>query len=129
MPGNTKRRKRKKHRGTQTGSVERSGRRPRSRQEAMARARNQKGKGKGRAGPALKQPTWSGAAKRGVLFALLLFPVSLLFGQPAAGAALLTVIAAFFYVPLGYYTDRFFYQRRLAREQAAKLAKKQERGD
>ncbi|MGB2851766.1 MAG: hypothetical protein WBC01_08880 [Solirubrobacterales bacterium] len=127
MPGKAKRRKRKKHRGTQTGSVERRGRQPRSRQEAMARARNQKGKG--RAGAGLKPPTWSGAAKRGVIFALLLFPVSLLFGQPVAGAAALTVIAAIFYVPLGYYTDRFFYQRRFAREQAAKLAKKQERGD
>ncbi|MGB3100011.1 MAG: hypothetical protein WBB30_12040, partial [Solirubrobacterales bacterium] len=99
MPGKAKRRKRKKHRGTQTGSVERRGRQPRSRQEAMARARNQKGKG--RAGAGLKPPTWSGAAKRGVIFALLLFPVSLLFGQPVAGAAALTVIAAIFYVPLG----------------------------
>ena len=93
----------------------------------MASARNQKGKG--RAGAGLKPPTWSGAAKRGVIFALLLFPVSLLFGQPVAGAAALTVIAALFYVPLGYYTDRFFYQRRFAREQEAKLAKKQERED
>ena len=87
----------------------------------MARARNQKGGG--RTGP--KAPSWDGAIKRGLLFAVLLFPVSLLFGQPVAGAAALTVIAAAFYVPLGYYTDRFFYRRRMAREQAARLANKQ----
>jgi hypothetical protein len=89
----------------------------------MARARNQKGGG--RTGP--KAPSWDGAIKRGLLFAVLLFPVSLLFGQPVAGAAALTVIAATFYVPLGYYTDRFFYRRRIAREQAERLAKRQKR--
>jgi hypothetical protein len=123
MPGNAKRRKRK-HRGTQAGSIDRRGRTsPRSRKEAMSRARNQKGAG--RAGP--KPPSWDGAIKRGLLFAVLLFPVSLLFGQPVAGAAALTVIAAAFYVPLGYYTDRFFYRRRMAREQAERLAKSQKR--
>lgn len=126
MPGNTKRRKRK-HRGTKTGKIDSRGRtgRPRSRQEAMARARNRR---KSTVDRRFIAPTWGSAAKRGIFFALLLFPISLLFGQPASGAAVLTVIAATFYVPLGYYTDRFFYRRRMARAQAERTAKKQARG-
>lgn len=124
MPGNTKRRKRK-HRGTQTGAIDRRGKTtPKSRQEAMARARNQRGKG-GKGGTGfdrrLQPPSWSGATKRGLFFAVLLFPLAtLLFNQPVASAAVLTVIAAVFYVPLGYYTDSFFYSRRMARERAAR---------
>jgi hypothetical protein len=125
MPGNAKRRRRK-HRGTQTGSIDRRGRsRPRNRQEAAARARNQRG-----ARPDRRDlpPTWRGAAMRGLFFAALLFPVSLLFNQPVGGALILTVIAAGFYIPLGYYTDAFFYKRRKAKLAAQREAKKQSRG-
>ena len=123
MPGNARRRKRK-HRGTQTGAIDRRGRgKPRNRKEAMARAKQ--GGGDRR----MRPPSWDGAIKRGLFFAVLLFPLStLVFGQPVAGAAVLTVIAAVFYVPLGYYTDRFFYQRRQAREQAARRQAKTEKG-
>lgn len=126
MPGNTKQRKRK-HRGTKTGRIDSKGRtsRPRSRQEAVARAKNQRGAAPDRR---LQPPTWRSATMRGLFFAALLFPVSLLFGQPAGGAAVLTVIAAMAYVPLGFYTDRFFYRRRMARLHAERLAKKQQRG-
>jgi hypothetical protein len=63
-------------------------------------------------------PSWNGAIKRGLFFAALLLPLStLVFGQPISSGVVLTVLAALFYVPLGFYTDRFFYQRRLARAQ------------
>ncbi len=132
MPGNQKRRRRK-HRGTQTGSISRAQRsRPRNRQEAMAQARSRRGGGGGKnRRPADRRdipPTWRGAMIRGVLFAALLIPVSLLFGQPPAGAIILSVIAAIFYVPLGFYTESFFYrrrQRKLAAERAARQAEKQ----
>ena len=139
MPGNAKRRRRK-HRGTQTGSIDRRGRtsRPRSRQEAMAQARRGKAGRSGNRKPVdrrLIPPTWRSATIRGVTFAALLFPVSLLFGQPVGGAIVLSIIAAFFYVPLGYYTDLFFHKRRLekvrkeqAAAKAAKAAKAAERG-
>jgi len=130
MPGNQKPRRRK-HRGTQTGSISRRpARRPRSRQEAMAQARS-----KSRGGGSSKQrvdrrdvaPTWRGAAIRGLLFAALLLPVSLLFGQPLAGAIVLTVVAAIFYVPLGYYTETFFFNRRQARLRKEREAKQAEK--
>ena len=130
MPGNQKPRQRK-HRGTQTGSVTRAQRaRPRNRQEAMAQARSQRGKGRSARQPADRRdvpPTWRGALIRGVLFAALLFPVSLIFGQKAAGALILTLVAVVFYVPLGFYTEQFFYNRRRAKLQRERAARQVER--
>ncbi len=91
----------------------------------MARARKQRGGGIDRR---LVAPTWRSASIRGGFFALLLFPISILFNQTVPAALVLTIFAAVFYVPLGYYTDRFFYRRRLAKAQAEKAAKKQARG-
>ena len=97
----------------------------------MAQARSNRGKaGQKRSAPVdrrLIAPTWRGAAIRGGFFALLLFPISLLFGQELPAAVVLTVIAAVFYIPLGFYTDTFFYNRRmkkLAAERAAAAATK-----
>jgi hypothetical protein len=126
MPGNQKPRTRK-HRGTQTGSVSRARRgRPRSRQEAMAQARASRGQGgKKRKQPVDRRdipPTWRAATVRGALIAAVLFPVSvLLLGEPAGGAAVLSVIAAGLYIPMGYYMESFMYRRRqlkLAQERA-----------
>lgn len=132
MPGNSKQRSRK-HRGTQTGSISRSQRsRPRNRQEAMAQARSKKGASGGKRAPVDRRdipPTWSGSVKRGLLFALLLLPISLLFGQPIGGAIVLTIIAAVFYIPLGYYTEQFFYKRRQAKLQAERAAQSSQRAD
>jgi hypothetical protein len=121
MPGNTKRRRRK-HRGTQTGSIDRRGRsRPRNRQEAMARQRRTA------VDRRAKPPTWRGAAIRGGFFALLLFPVSVLFGQTVAAGLMLAFVAAFFYIPLGFYTDLFFHRRFLRKQAAKAQAAKAER--
>ena len=129
MPGNEKPRRRK-HRGTQTGSISRSqSRRPRNRQEAMAQARS-RGKGSRKTSRVDRRdipPTWRGAVIRGLLFAALLLPVSLLFGQPLGGAIALTIIAAIVYVPLGFYTETFFFNRRMARQQREREAKKSEK--
>jgi len=123
MPGN-QRPRRRKHRGTQTGSIQRrQTRRPRNRQEAMAQARSRGRGGKQRVDRRDQPPTWRGAATRGLLFAALLLPVSLLFGQPLAGAIVLTIIAALMYIPLGFYTETFFYNRRRAREREEREAK------
>ncbi len=112
MPGNQKPRRRK-HRGTKTGSITRAQRsRPRNRQEAMAQARSRRSGGGGRKGQPVDRrdipPTWRGAMFRGVIFAALLIPVSLLFGQAIGSAIVLGIVAAAFYVPLGFYTESFF---------------------
>ena len=94
------------------------------------RGRGGKGKG-GRSGPRVDRrdqpPTWKGSTTRGLLFAAFLLPVSLLFGQPIAGAIVLTIIAAIVYIPLGFYTETFFYNRRVARQQKEREAKRAEK--
>ena len=137
MPGNQKPRTRK-HRGTQTGSVQRSRRsRPRNRQEAMAQARAQRGQGGGKRRQPVDRrdipPTWRGAVIRGIVIAALLFPISVfLLGEEAGQAAVLSVIAAGLYIPLGYYTENFMYRRRqlkLAQQRQAEQAAKGKRKD
>ena len=129
MPGNQKPRQRK-HRGTQTGSITRPQRtRPRNRQEAMAQARSRKGAAKG--APIDRRnlpPSWRSAIIRGVLFAALLFPISLLFNQPVGGALALSLIAAALYVPLGFYTQSFFYKREQAKARKARAEQQAESG-
>ena len=99
---------------------------------AQAKSRRSSGGGRRAAGKARVDrrelpPTWRGAATRGILFAALLLPVSLLFGQPLAGAIVLTIIAAVFYIPLGFYTESFFYNRRMARQKQEREAKQTEK--
>lgn len=89
----------------------------------MAQARTRNRGGRQRVDRRDLPPTWRGAATRGALFAALLLPVSLLFGQPLAGAIVLTVLAALMYIPLGFYTETFFYNRRMARQQREREAK------
>jgi hypothetical protein len=107
----TTKRRRRKHRGTQGGSVDRRGRtsRPRSRQEARARARRQLGQR--REGP----PTWRSAVNRGLLGAGIFLLLLLVFFQRPVGASIgLAALMLLIYIPLGYYMERFFYNRRQA---------------
>ena len=123
MPGNTKRRRRK-HRGTQTGSIDKRGKTtPRSRQEAMSRARA--GKKTDRRD---RPPTWNGAALRGGVFALLLFPMALIFHQPIAAAIILTLVRGLDLHPAGLLHRRLLLRRRMAKQAAEREAKKSARG-
>lgn len=108
----TKKRRRKKRRGTQAGTIDRRGRRgrPRSREEAKAQAR--------RRAEARRDlpPTWRSAFNRGLIGALVFFGLMLLlFGRTFGESLALSVVMLAMYVPLGYYVDRFFYRRRRAR--------------
>ncbi len=134
MPGNQKPRRRK-HRGTQTGSIAtRQRSRPRNRQEAMAQARSRKsGKASGsRRAPVergAQPPSWRGSITRGLLAAALLFPMALLLlDQTVAGALALTLVSSIIYIPLGYYTERFFWKRRMAKQAREQTARQAENG-
>jgi hypothetical protein len=116
----TKRKRRRKHRGTQTGRVDARGRRgrPRSRDEARAQARRRSEVRREQA------PTWRSAFIRGLFGAgIFLLLMWLPFGRPFGAALALSVVMLGLYVPLGYYVDRFFYNRRRARERAQKSAR------
>ena len=107
----TKKKRRRKHRGTQGGRVDPNRRtsRPRSREEAKARARA------GRKAPARSDapPTWRSAITRG-LVAAVIFTVLLMviFKRPVGSALGLGAFMLAFYVPAGYYIDTMMWRRR-----------------
>lgn len=104
-----KSKRRRKHRGTQGGSIDRRGRtsRPKSRAEArqqLRAAREQKG---------MQPPTWRGAVTRGVIAAIMFAAILLILGQRTSAALTLALFMLVFYIPMGYFMDRFFYRRRI----------------
>jgi hypothetical protein len=104
------RQRRRKHRGTQSGSIDRRGRtRPRSRQEARARARQQLGH-KRDLPPTWGTAVWRGLFGAGVFFAL----IAVIFHQPVASSLGLATLMLLIYIPMGHYMDRFMYRRRQA---------------
>jgi hypothetical protein len=107
----TKKKRRRKQRGTQGGRVDTSPRkgRPRNREEAKARARS-------RRKPAPQQdlpPTWRSSMVRG-LFAAVIFAVLLivLFKKPVVASLIFGAFMLAFYVPAGYYIDMAMWRRR-----------------
>jgi hypothetical protein len=117
----TKRKRRRKHRGTQGGSIDRrrARGRPRSREEARARAQRTAEDRR------MRPPTWSSAINRALIGgAVFLALMMLLFGRGFGEAFALAAVMTAIYVPLGYWFDRFFYNRRRAQEQRARLARR-----
>ena len=109
----TRRRRRRKHRGTQGGGIDRRGRasRPRSRQEARARTRKQLGaKKRGDAPPTRGRAVGRGSFAAGLFLVLLV----VLFHQSVASSVAVAVLMLAFYIPMGYIIDRFVYNRRQA---------------
>ncbi len=114
----TKRKRRRKHKGTPAGNVVRStGGKPaaaKGKGDSKADARQRREERMNR------EPTWRGAFNRAaiaaVIFGVLL--ASPLFSRPISQALILTVFVFLLYIPLGYGTDKLFYnmrQRRKAR--------------
>ncbi len=107
----TKKKRQRKHRGTQGGRVDANRRtsRPRSRAEAKARARS----GAKRAPRGDQPPTWRGSTIRGVIAAAIFTVLLLLIFQRSPGAALaLGGFMLVFYIPAGYYIDLHMWRRR-----------------
>ena len=127
----TRKKRRRKHRGTQTGRIDTRGPRgrPRSREEARSRARSKRKPAKGGRQVDRRDiaPTWGSAFKRGLFGAAIFFLIFwLAFGRAMGQAAALSVVMLAMYVPLGYYIDRFMFQRRQRQLAAARAARKQD---
>jgi hypothetical protein len=107
----TRKKRRRKHRGTQGGRVDpnrRSGR-PRSREEAKARARASRKRAPRGDAP----PTWRNAIVRAVVAAVIFTALLvLLFGRSPGAALGLGALMLVFYVPAGYYIDTMMWRRR-----------------
>jgi hypothetical protein len=105
----TKNKRRRKHRGTPAGTVERSGRTGSSRikKDAKQISRERREERMNR------EPTWRGSVNRAAIaaavFGVLLFA---LFKREPAAAAGLALLMFFLYIPLGYLTDRAIYNFR-----------------
>jgi hypothetical protein len=119
----TRKKRRRKHRGTQTGRIDRRGRagRPRSREEARARAKKQMGDKRDR------PPTLTGAMGRSAFGAAIFFILLLLIFKQAIPVALGLSAAMFLlYIPMSLALDRFMYRRRMraqAREREERRAR------
>ena len=112
----TKKKRRRKHRGTQGGRIDRrpARGRARSRAEAQSRARSRTKK---KGGPRVPEPaSWSSALKKGGIAAALFVAVITVFGQSLAVALVVGVAMLGFYVPMAFTLDRFIYQRHLRNE-------------
>jgi hypothetical protein len=112
----TRRRRRRKHRGTQAGTIDRAGRtgRPRTREEGKQIARQR------REERLMRPPTWRGAVNRAAIAAAVFgVLVVVAFGRDVAQGAALAAFMFVLYIPLGYLTDRAIYnfrrRRRLSR--------------
>ncbi len=106
----TKKKRRRKHRGTQGGRVDTNRRsRPKTRAEAKARARS----GGKRAPRGDHPPTWRNSVIRGVaaaaIFAVLLLVI---FKKPIGASLALSAFMLVFYIPAGYYIDMLMWRRR-----------------
>jgi hypothetical protein len=109
----TKKKRRKKHKGTQGGRIDTKRRsRPRSREEAKAQARSRRSGGK----PAAKvdaPPTWKSSINRGLIAALIFAALLLVIFRRPLGASLgLAAFMLLFYIPAGYYIDMYMWRKR-----------------
>jgi len=107
----TRKKRRRKHRGTQGGRVDASPRRsrPRTREEAKAQARSRRAPGPKEDLP----PTWRNSFLRGLVAAGIFFVLLLLiFKRPFLGALLFSAFMLVFYVPAGYFIDTTMWRRR-----------------
>ena len=123
----TKKKRRRKHRGTQGGRIDRrpARGRARSRAEAQARARNRTQKKGGKGGARVPEPaSWSSALKKGGIAAVLFVVLLTIFGQNPAVSLLVGVLMLGFYVPMAFTLDRFIYQRHV-RKEAQKRAERE----
>jgi hypothetical protein len=106
----TKKKRRRKQRGTQGGRIDTNTRsKPRSRAEAKSRARAKRK-------PVARvdlPPTWRSSITRGLVAAVIFFVLLLLiFKRPVGTSLALGAFMLAFYIPAGYFIDMTLWRRR-----------------
>ena len=110
----TKRKRRTKHRGNAAGTVEARGRtgRPPTPEERKKQQRATRAQAR-----APKPPTWSAAAKKGLLATAFIFIFLLVTNKfKVVPALVFAFLAMLLYIPSGYYLDGFIYRRYLRKQ-------------
>jgi hypothetical protein len=113
----TRKRRRRKHRGTQAGTIETPAHRAGKTTKAASTG------SRSRAPRPLKPPSWRSAGYKAAAAALVfaLLSATLFHNKGGAGTIVITVVFVFFlYLPVAYWTDRAVYKRRQAKMQAGK---------
>jgi hypothetical protein len=114
-----KKKRRTKHRGNAAGIVESRGRTGRKPAAGERRPTTREEARQARLERSMRPPTWRAAINRAAISAVLFVVlVVLLFDQEIGQGIALGAFVFLFYIPLGYFTDRFVYQRKLRKQQA-----------
>jgi hypothetical protein len=111
----TKRKRRSKHRGNAAGAVETRGRTGRP----VEPVKGGKGGGAFRADRLDRMPTWRSAANRSAIATILFVVVIAVINSPAVAFAF-GIPMFFLYTGVGFYTDKWVYERRQRRKAAGK---------
>jgi hypothetical protein len=113
----TRRKRRTKHRGNAAGIVEQRGRTSRPPSPEERKAQRRAAAKEARQGRYAKPPSWQRAAMRSlVTTALFVAFVVLALRNPVGQTVALAGFLFLLYIPLGYFTDSFFYKRFQARQ-------------
>lgn len=111
----TKKKRRRKHRGNQAGIVEARGRTGRKPTQSEARQIRQDRRTQRLETP----PTWRSSINRAVIAAIIFGVLAVvLLKMPVASAAAVVPLVALMYIPASYYMDRFIYNRHQRRKAA-----------
>jgi hypothetical protein len=114
----TKRKRRTKHRGNAAGVVEVRGRTG----KGGAATGGAKGKGGALRTDRLdRPPTWRSAANRSAIATILFVVVISVLQKNVAAAVAIGLVMFFVYTALGFYTDKWIYERRQAKKRAGKV--------
>ena len=110
----TKKKRRSKHRGNAAGTVETRGRTGRKPSPNEKKPKSQQTSAERRVDRLNKPPSWRSAINRAGIAAVILVLLSILaFKQKPAAAFAFAAFALVVYIPMGYYLDRFLYNRRM----------------
>jgi hypothetical protein len=113
----TKRKRRSKHRGNAAGVVEQRGRTGRPGEPVKG---GKGGRGALRTDRLDKPPTWRSAANRSAIATILFIAVIALVERNVTLALTFGIPMFFLYTGLGFYTDKFLYERRRKNKQSGK---------
>jgi hypothetical protein len=117
----TRRKRRTKHRGNAAGQVEQRGRTSRPPSPEVRKQQRKEQARQERQNRYAKPPSWQRAATRSlVTTTIFVVFVTLALGNPIGQSIALGGFLFLLYIPLGYYTDSFFYRRFQSRGAKAK---------
>ena len=112
----TKKKRRRKHRGTQAGTIETPGRtgRPSGNRAAASKSTS---RAQARQNKFDKEPTWRGSVNRAAFAAVILAIFISVVQKNVPAGIVLGIVAMAFYIPMSYYTDRALWRRRQRQKQ------------